>query len=98
MKKQRKGMLPNDDANHAALKKLGKPFIEGFVALMTGEKDPHNLMLCFSILKVILIEFDIVGTQEVLPKSLSPIFRNFSMQHFVISRLPLRHDQMISMV
>jgi len=48
-----------------ALKKLGKSFIEGFVGLMAGEKDPHNLMLCFSILKVILVEFDIVGTQDV---------------------------------
>jgi DNA repair/transcription protein MET18/MMS19 len=44
---------------------LGKSFIEGFVGLMTNEKDPHNLMLAFSILKVILVEFDIVGTQEV---------------------------------
>jgi len=34
---------------------------------MTNEKDPHNLMLAFSILKVILVEFDIVGLQEVLP-------------------------------
>jgi Dos2-interacting transcription regulator of RNA-Pol-II len=39
--------------------------VEGFVGLMTNEKDPHNLMLAFSILKVILVEFDIVGLQEV---------------------------------
>ena len=49
----------------AVLKKLGKSFIEGFITLMTNEKDPHNLMLVFSILKVILVEFDIVGLQEV---------------------------------
>jgi hypothetical protein len=48
------------------LKKLSKSFVEGFVNLMVGEKDPHNLMLAFSILKVILVEFDIVGLQEVL--------------------------------
>jgi DNA repair/transcription protein MET18/MMS19 len=64
MKKQRKGtcimmvLMPG-------LKKLGKSFIEGFVSLMALEKDPHNLMLCFSVLKVILVEFDIVGLQEV---------------------------------
>jgi DNA repair/transcription protein MET18/MMS19 len=53
------------------LKKLGKGFIEGFVGMMASEKDPHNLMLAFSILKVILVEFDIVGTQEVkLPSSI----------------------------
>ena len=34
---------------------------------MANEKDPHNLMLAFSILKVILVEFDIVGLQEVHP-------------------------------
>ena len=32
---------------------------------MTNEKDPRNLMLAFSIVKVILIEFDIVTLQEV---------------------------------
>ena len=37
---------------------------------MANEKDPHNLMLAFSIMKAILIEFDIVGLQEVChPKS-----------------------------
>lgn len=48
-----------------ALKKLGKAFIEGFINLMANEKDPHNLMLAFSTLKVILVEFDIVGLQDV---------------------------------
>jgi hypothetical protein len=36
---------------------------------MANEKDPRNLMLAFSVMKVILIEFDIVGSQEVPPKS-----------------------------
>ena len=47
-----------------ALKKLGRTFIEGFIELISNEKDPHNLMLAFSIIKVILVEFDIVGLQE----------------------------------
>jgi hypothetical protein len=50
------------------LKRLGKSFIEGFIHLMANEKDPRNLMLAFSVMKVILIEFDIVGSQEVRPK------------------------------
>jgi hypothetical protein len=32
---------------------------------MANEKGPHNLMVAFSVMKVILIEFDIVGLQEV---------------------------------
>ena len=52
------------------MKKLGKPFIEGFIKLTTNEKDPRNLMLVFSILKVILVEFDIVGLQEASSLSL----------------------------
>jgi len=66
MKKQRKG-IGADNSLIKALKKLGKSFIEGFINLMALEKDPHNLMLCFSILKVILVEFDIVGLQEAIP-------------------------------
>jgi hypothetical protein len=77
------------------LKKLGKSFIEGFVVLMTNEKDPHNLMLCFSILKAILVEFDIVGTQDV-PFSWNEAYsRNCSMQYSAISPSPLKRDQMI---
>jgi DNA repair/transcription protein MET18/MMS19 len=65
MKKQRKGTAQLTLNLISALKKLGKTFIEGFVNLMATEKDPHNLMLAFSIVKVILVEFDIVGLQEV---------------------------------
>jgi hypothetical protein len=81
------------------LKKLGKSFIEGFVGLMTNEKDPHNLMLCFSILKVILVEFDIVGTQDVLTFLMNEAYsRNCSTQYSAISPSPLKRDQMISTV
>jgi hypothetical protein len=52
---------------------MGKAFVEGIVGLMANEKDPHNLMLAFSILKVILVEFDIVGAQEVHPPGGSDI-------------------------
>lgn len=78
-----------------ALKKLGKRFIEGFIGLMTNEKDPHNLMLAFSILKVILVEFDIVGLQEVQVAVCDFNIRNYSMLYSVISPSLSRHERMI---
>jgi len=80
------------------LKRLGKSFIEGFINSMANEKDPHNLMLAFSIMKVILIEFDVVGLQEVcLPNSGNKIDgRNYLTRFSVISRLPSRRDPMMS--
>ena len=40
-------------------------FIKGLVDLVGGEKDPRNLMIVFSLLKVVLVEFDIVQHVEV---------------------------------
>ncbi|KAF8517882.1 ARM repeat-containing protein [Hysterangium stoloniferum] len=41
------------------LKTMGNDFLRGYIELAEGEKDPRNLMLAFSIARVILIEFDI---------------------------------------
>ena len=49
----------------AAMKKLGSIFVRGLVNLVSGEKDPRNLMMVFSNLKVVIIEFDIVQHAEV---------------------------------
>ncbi|BGP09496.1 hypothetical protein JCM10049v2_005369 [Rhodotorula toruloides] len=49
-----------------ALKRLGNDFIGGYCALVEGEKDPRNLMISFSVIKVILLEFDIVRHVEDL--------------------------------
>ena len=48
-----------------ALLALGDESIVGIVDLMTGEKDPRNLMLVFSILKVVMVEWDISNHAEV---------------------------------
>ena len=48
-----------------ALKRLGKEFVTGYCALVEGEKDPRNLMLSFSMARVILVEFDIKDTVTV---------------------------------
>jgi len=78
------------------LKRLGKSFAQGFIHLMSNEKDPRNLMLAFSVMKVILIEFDIVGLQEVPPKdAIRELMRNYLMPYFVTFRSPLRHGQMM---
>ncbi|KAL4872293.1 hypothetical protein BDV12DRAFT_153206 [Aspergillus spectabilis] len=54
-------------SNHRAiLHELGDTSLVGTVDLMTGEKDPRNLMLVFSILKVIMVEWDISNHVELL--------------------------------
>lgn len=45
---------------------MGDDSLVGIVDLMTGEKDPRNLMLVFSILKVVMVEWDISNHTEVL--------------------------------
>lgn len=49
----------------AALKIMGKEFLSGYIALADGEKDPRNLLLAFSIARVLLIEFEVSGHIEV---------------------------------
>lgn len=44
---------------------MGKEFISGYIALAEGEKDPRNLLTAFAIVRVILIEFNIVDHVEV---------------------------------
>ncbi|KAF5866009.1 hypothetical protein ETB97_001085 [Aspergillus alliaceus] len=54
-------------SNHrSALHDMGDRSLVGIVDLMTGEKDPRNLMLVFSILKVVMVEWDITSHAEVL--------------------------------
>ena len=49
----------------AVLKEMGKEFLSGYISLVENEKDPRNLLLAFSITRVILIEFDISSSIEV---------------------------------
>lgn len=42
------------------LKAMGDMFVKGLADMVGGEKDPRNLMIVFSVMKVILLEFDIV--------------------------------------
>ena len=47
------------------MRDMGDISLLGVVDLMTGEKDPRNLMIVFSILKVVMIEWDISNHTEV---------------------------------
>ena len=44
---------------------MGKRFLSGYIALAEGEKDPRNLMVAFTIVRVLIIEFDISEHVEV---------------------------------
>ena len=51
--------------HRSALEEMGNDSIVGITDLASGEKDPRNLMIIFSILKVIMIEWDIATHAEV---------------------------------
>ncbi|KAF8250485.1 ARM repeat-containing protein [Wilcoxina mikolae CBS 423.85] len=49
-----------------SLKAMGDKFITGLADIIGGEKDPRNLMIVFSVMKVVLVEFDIVRHTELM--------------------------------
>jgi DNA repair/transcription protein MET18/MMS19 len=55
----------NETGRRAGLKTMGKDFLAGYLNIADGEKDPRNLLLAFSIVRVLLIEFDISSYVEV---------------------------------
>lgn len=51
--------------NRLALKEMGDESLIAITDLVSGEKDPRNLMIVFSVLRVIMIEWDISSHPEV---------------------------------
>ena len=51
-----------------ALRNLGEESLIGITDLVSGEKDPRNLMIIFSILKAVMVEWDIEIHAEVKPQ------------------------------
>ena len=49
----------------AALKGMGLDFLNSYIKMVDGEKDPRNLLLLFSMARVILLEFDVEAVIEV---------------------------------
>jgi DNA repair/transcription protein MET18/MMS19 len=48
-----------------ALKQLGQEFVNGYIELIEGEKDPRNLVYIFAMDRVILIEWDTLEAESV---------------------------------
>lgn len=44
---------------------MGDEFLDGYISLAEGEKDPRNLLVAFAIARVLLIEFDVKRHIEV---------------------------------
>ncbi|BFZ62177.1 hypothetical protein YB2330_003259 [Saitoella coloradoensis] len=57
------GLMTNQ---RKALKKMGDRFVKGLIKVMQGEKDPRNLMIAFSVMKVVLVEWEIEKHVEEL--------------------------------
>lgn len=51
--------------HRAALKSLGDEAIVGITDLVSGEKDPRSLMIIFSFLRVVTVEWSIGSHAEV---------------------------------
>jgi DNA repair/transcription protein MET18/MMS19 len=53
---------------------MGEESLVGITDLVSGEKDPRNLMLIFSMLRVIMIEWDITKHAETMFDSVYAYF------------------------
>ncbi|KIW20921.1 hypothetical protein PV08_01500 [Exophiala spinifera] len=57
-----------------AIRDMGEESLTGIVDLVAGEKDPRNLMLIFSMLRVLMMEWDISKHVEVMFDSVYAYF------------------------
>ena len=53
---------------------MGEDSLVGIVELVSGEKDPRNLMLIFSMLRAIMVEWDITNHAEMMFESVYAYF------------------------
>lgn len=60
---------------------MGNKFLDGYVSLCEGEKDPRNLVLVFAMDRVILIEFDISERVQVSRRHSTSV-QNISLMPF----------------
>lgn len=85
-----------------ALRELGEELIVGVTDLVSGEKDPRNLMIVFSVLKAIMIEWDIsnhaeVGQPTVFEENILIPYSVCLMLFSATSRSPFDRHRMIPM-
>ncbi|RMZ78055.1 hypothetical protein DV737_g4053, partial [Chaetothyriales sp. CBS 132003] len=62
------------DRHRRALQDMGDESLAGIIALVHGEKDPRNLMLVFSMLRVLMVEWDIDRHAEAMFDSVYAYF------------------------
>ena len=98
------GYWPDEAGHYTGLKTMGKDFLAGYLNIADGEKDPRNLLLAFSIDRVLLIEFDIsshveVGFSTVAIRNCVDLMScsRSSTLHSAISQLPSDRRRMIPM-
>jgi DNA repair/transcription protein MET18/MMS19 len=77
-------------------KAMGSDFLNSFTKMVDGEKDPRNLMLLFSLEKVILLEFDVKEHIEVSLPTAQPLIEqdlfDVTFCYFPISFRPPPND------
>ncbi len=82
-----------------AFKDLGAEFLNSYTKLVDGEKDPRNLMLLFSMDRVILLEFEIADHIDVSIARFDQLNDRTSLiSRFATSRSCSSHRQTIHMV
>ncbi|KIV92202.1 hypothetical protein PV10_06661 [Exophiala mesophila] len=62
------------ERHRKALRDMGDESLVGITNLVSGEKDPRNLMLVFSMLRVLMIEWDISSHVELMFDSVYAYF------------------------
>ena len=71
------GLLNDLMSKHRnVLESMGDKAVIGITDLVSGEKDPRNLMVIFSILRVVMVEWDISCHAEASGFYLSYLFNN----------------------
>ena len=77
-------------------KAMGSDFLNSFTKMVDGEKDPRNLMLLFSLEKVILLEFEVKEHIEVSLPTTQPLIEqdlfDVTFCYFPISFRPPPND------
>ena len=88
----------------SVLKDLGADFLNSYVKLVDGEKDPRNLLMLFAMDRVILLEFDVEPMIDVGRSSRTLYKANMDtglLRHHILlfpdifqatSQRPLRHN------
>lgn len=77
----------SDEATDAARSEIcqGKPFLQGYVKMVQGEKDPRNLMVLFGVDKVLLTEW-------VMDREMTEKFFDITFCYFPITFRPPPDD------